>query len=334
MKCCQRALPLWGGLLLLAACQQQTEMADTMVPPPVGHYEGSIKAGQLAETRAALDIRHPSPGHYEAELSVPDAGNLSFVADTILFANKQLRLVRPGQPTQVLTLVLDGDFWRGTLALDEVKAEALLVKRGPPTPSTYRVEELPQAQGSAWLYAPADTGTPGPALVLLPDSTTLSAAPLWADALAREGIIVLVLPVADSTTGLKTAQQLLRTTPGADTATVGVWAAGRRATALARELATGGWKPAFFIAQNALVVPGSKAVFRQLMQQEVAVLGLYGGQAFNSSAATLRAALASRRGGRVLLIRPAGANLLVPGGLGPLFGPGLPGAVIEWLRER
>ena len=47
-------------------------------------------------------------------------------------------------------------------ALDSTPGcQALLVKRGPPTPSTYRVEELPQDQGSAWLFAPADTSTPG-----------------------------------------------------------------------------------------------------------------------------------------------------------------------------
>lgn len=299
----------------------------------MGHYEGSLKAGQLAENRATLDIRHPSPGHYEAELTVAGASNLNFVADTLFFTNNHLRLLRPGRPGQVLTIALEGDFWRGTLALDEVKAEVLLVKRGTPTPSTYRIEELPQAQGSAWLFAPADTQTPGAALALLPDSTTAAAAPLWADALAREGFIVLVLPVADSTTGLAQAQQLLRTTPGADTAAIGVWAAGRRATALAQELAAGSGHPAFFVSQNAPVSPGGQLAFRALQQRKLPVLGLYGGAALTAEANRLRAAL-GRRPSTVRSYRDTAPDLRVPGGFGPHFGPGLPEEVVEWLRGQ
>jgi hypothetical protein len=323
-----------GGLLLLAACQSQPDSAaDTVSPPPVGHYEGSLKAGQLAENRATLDIRHPSPGHYEAELTVAGASNLNFVADTIFFVNNQLRLQRPGRPGQVLTIRLEGDFWRGKLALDEVQTDVLLVKRGPPTPSTYRIEELPQPQGAAWLYAPADTQTPGAALALLPDSATVAAAPLWADALAREGFIVLVLPVADSTTGLTPAQQLLRTTPGADTAAIGVWAAGRRATALARELAAQQRRTAFFVAQNVLVSKAGRTTFHTLQQQRLPVLGLYGGPALGAEAGRLRAALGGRRS-TVRHYRDAAPDLRVPGGFGPHFGPGLPEEVVEWLRGQ
>jgi hypothetical protein len=327
-----RRLAGCGLLLLAAACQSRHETAETASPPPVGHYEGSLRAGQLAESRATLDIRHPSPGHYEAELTVAGASNLNFVADTILFANNQLRLRRPGRPGQVLSIGLEGDFWRGTLALDEVQAEVLLVKRGEPTPSTYRIEELPQAQGAAWLYAPADTQTPGAALALLPDSATVAAAPLWADALAREGFIVLVLPVADSTTGLPQAQRLLRATPGADTAAIGVWAAGQRAAALAQELAAGG-RTAFFIAQNVPVSPASRTVFRALQQRRLPVLGLYGGPAAPADAGRLRAALGGRRRSTVHSYRDVAPDLRVPGGFGPHFGPGLPEEVVEWLRR-
>jgi len=322
-------LTLLGGLWL-TACQSADKTPATNTTPPVGHYEGSLRAGQLAEEKAALDIRHPSPGHYEAELTVPGAPQLNFVADTILFANQQLRLRRPGQPGQALTLALDGDFWRGTLALEEVKTEVLLVKRGPPAPSTYHVEELPQGTGgSAWLFAHADTRTPGAALALLPDSTTVAAAPLWADALAREGIVVLVLPVADSTTGLAQARALLRHLPGVDTTSIGVWAAGRRATALARELAAAGTAPAFAILQN---VANDRSALRILRHQQLPVLGLCGG-APAAEAGRLRAALGGR-GNAVLSFPNAAADLRLPSGFGPHFGPGLPGAVVEWLRQR
>ena len=119
---------LLGGLLgllslgmPLAGCQSQGDQEAAATPPPVGHYEGSIAVAGQPELRAALDIRHPSPGHYEAELTVPAAGTLSFVADTILFSKNQLRLTRPARPNQVLTLTQDGeaiDQGRGANVLD------------------------------------------------------------------------------------------------------------------------------------------------------------------------------------------------------------------------
>jgi hypothetical protein len=330
------------GLGWLAACQPQADRAETATTPPVGHYEGGIGAAGQPELRAALDIRHPSPGHYEAELTVPLAGTLNFVADTILFSNNELRLTRPAHPAQTLHLTLEGDFWRGTLALDSVKIATILVKRGVPTPSTYRVEELPQASGSAWLFAPSDTGTAGAALALLPTSATASATALWADALAREGIIVLVLPVADSATAatetprLQAALRLLRGTAGADTANVGIWAVGARAAATAAAVAApGGPRATFIIAQNTDLDPATKAAFRELRNRKMPVLGLYGGPAATQKAALLRNLLGGRRSQAVArAYRGAGADLLVPGGLSRGFGPGLPGEVVEWLRGK
>lgn len=338
------ARPLRAGLGLgilagLAACQPRHDPADASTVPPVGHYEGSISPEGQAEMRAALDIRHPSPGHYEAELTVPNAGTLSFVADSIFFANNQLRLNRPAHPGQVLTLTQEGDFWRGSLALDSTNAPAILVKRGAPTPSTYRVEEVPQANGSAWLFAPSDTGTPGPALALLPNAQTAPAAALWADALAREGVIVLVLPTADSATSategprLQAAFRLLRATAGADTANIGAWGAGLRAGALAQVVgAAGSPRVAFVIAQNPEYDLTGKAAFRELANRQLPLLGLYSG-----AAAQWAPALRNAAGGKrttVRAYRAVGSDLLVPGGLAPRFGPGLPGEVMEWLRGR
>lgn len=331
---------LWLPLFLMG-CQSQQDGAVASSPPPVGHYEGSIAVAGQPEMRAALDIRHPSPGHYEAELTVPTTSTLSFVSGTILFTNSQLRLARPARPAQVLTLTLDGDFWRGSLALDSTKAEVILLKRGMPTPSTYRVEELAQDGGSAWLFSPSDTGTPGAALALLPDAETAPAAAMWADALAREGIIVLVLPAVDSTSApletprLQVALEMLRGTPGADTASIGVWAAGARAGAVAEILASpNAPKAAFVITQNATAGPASRAVFRELRKQKLPLLALYGGSSSLQRAAQMRNATGGRRGAMVRTYRNAGADLLVADALSPRFGAGLPNEVVEWLRGQ
>ena len=333
----------WLCLALgLAGCQPQREPADKAIIPPVGHYEGSLKPAGQPEMRAALDIRHPSPGHYEAEFTTPAMSTLSFVADTILFRNNQLQLTRPSRPGQTLTLALEGDFWRGALATDSTKTPLLLVKRGVPTPSTYRVEEVPQAAGSAWLFSPADTSTPGDALALLPSADTAPTAAIWADALAREGIIVLLLPaVSDSATApaeaprLQAALRLLRGTAGADTASVGVWAAGARAAATAQVLvAAGGPRVSFFITQNPEISPAGRTALRELQRRKVPLLGLYGGPEALRRAATLRSALGGRRSAAVRPYRATGPDLLLPGSLAPGFGPGLPGEIIEWLRGR
>ncbi|MBF9143231.1 hypothetical protein [Hymenobacter properus] len=329
------------ALLAAAACQPQHDAASNPTPPPVGHYEGSLAQAGRPDVRAALDIRHPSPGHYEAELTVPTAPGLSFVADTVVFGDKQLRLTRPARPGQRLTLTAEGDFWRGTLEVDSAKATTVLLKRGSPSPSTYHVEEVPQGNGSAWLFAPADVSTLGPVLALLPDSATAVAAPLWADALAREGVIVLVLPMAHSATPetetprLQKALRLLHNTPGADTAHVGLWAAGPRAAALAQALAApGGPRAAYLIAQNLVVDPVTRAAIRELKDRKVPLLSLHGGASATTQAATLRNAVGGRRGATVRTYRQAGTNLLVAGDLGPQLAPGVPAEVLEWLRQQ
>lgn len=323
---------------LLPACQSRFDQAADTSTPPVGHYEGSLSAAGQPEARATLDIRHPSPGHYEAEFTAP--GTLSFVADTLVFRNNQLRLIRPARSGQTLTLTRDGDFWRGTLTLDSIKLAAILVKRGGPTPGTYRVGEVPQATGSAWLFAPADTSTPGAALVLLPDTETAPTVAVWADALAREGIIVLLLPAADSaatpaeTPRLQAALRLLRGTAGADTANVGVWATGRRAAAVAQVLtAPHRPHPAFLIAQNVDLDAASRDAFRELVRRKLPLLGLYGGPTAMRRAAALRQAT-GMRGAMVRYYPTSGLDLWLPGPVSPRFAPGLPADVVEWLQGK
>ena len=335
---CQHLLAL--ALLALAACQPPREAAPDS-QPPVGHYEGSLGAPGQPALRAALDIRHPRPGPYEAEFTAPGAGALSFVADTLQFANGRLRLARPARPGQVLALTREGDFWRGSFALDSLRAPLILVRRGPPNPSAYRVAAVAEP-GPAWLFAPADTGTAGPALALLPDAATAPAAALWADALAREGIIVLVLPAAASAAApaelarVRAALRLLRGTAGADTASVGLWAAGARAEGVAQLLAAAdGPRAAFFIAQNAVLGPAARTAVRELGRRKLPVLGLAGGEAAARRVSDLREALGGGRHGPAgRAYRSAGPDLLVLGSLGPRFGPGLPADVVEWLRSR
>ena len=329
-------LGLFTGLALglLGACQSRQAPADAPATPPVGHYQGGLTPAGQPELRAALDIRHPRPGHYEAELTVPGAPALSFVADTMLLTGQQLRLERPARPGQTLTLTLDGDFWRGTLAVDSARVPLILLKRGAPDPSAYRVQAL-QVGGPAWLFAPTDTDTPGAALALLPDPATAPTAALWADALAREGIIVLLLPPADSAgepARLLTALRQLRTSAGVDTANVGVWATGRRATALLVPNIVS--HAAFWVLQNPVVTAGSKVAFRELRNRRRPVLGLCSGATAAPVAAALRNVVAGRRGSTVRSYRSAGPDLLVPTPLGPQFAPGLPGEVVTWFRSR
>jgi hypothetical protein len=332
------ALLGWG---LLVGCQPQQDQAEVVVVPPVGHYEGSFSVAGQPEVRAALDIRHPSPGHYEAEFMVPTVATLSFAADTIVFTNSKLQLTRPARVGQTLQLTQDGDFWRGSLTLDSTKASIILLKRGAPSPTAYRVEEVPQANGSAWLFAPADTGTLGAALALLPDAETAPTAAIWADALAREGIIVLLLPATDSadtateTPRLQAALRFLHGTAGADTTQIGAWAVGNRMAALAPAL-VGASAPrvAFLIAQNTAVSPYSRTALRELGTQKLPILGLYSGPAASTRANALRIAVGGRRSTTVRAYRATGPDLLVPEALSPRFGSGLPNDVLEWLRGK
>lgn len=321
------------GSLLAVACSPEKKAA----PPaalPTGHYEGTLGEAPAAQ-RLALELRHPRVGHYEAEVLVPGLPGLSFVTDTLLSSPPTLRLARPGQHGQQLRLRQEGDFWRGTLQLDSAQLPVLLVRRGPAEPAVYRVA----ATAGSILFSPADESVAGPALALLPDAATAALAPQWADALAREGNIVLLLtPPADSTAdetpALQAALQRLRQTPGADTARLGLWLTGRRASRL---LLSGSGqlpvRPGFVVMQQLLPSPALRPALREL-GQHTPVLGLYGADAGSRRQATaLRNALGGRRGGQIKTIPGAGALLEAPGsGLGPQLAPAAVKQAVEWLR--
>jgi hypothetical protein len=270
-------------------------------------------------------VRHPRPGHYDAELVVATAPSLSFVADTLAFEQNTLHLTRPGRPDQKLTLTQQGDFWRGTLTVDSASYPALLLRRGPAEPAVYRVrrDEIAGPSGTALLFSPADETLPGIAMAVFPSPDTAPTSPIWADALAREGYTVLVLPAADTLAPAHVAAALtyLHRTPGVDTARVGAWAAGKRAPLLATMLAEAalpGPRPAFVVAQGApLPTTGTSQAWRTLARNE-RILGLYEA----TDAPTVRTA----NGLRTALANP-GARVLRG------QGAGLVEAVVGWLRE-
>ncbi|WP_375417008.1 hypothetical protein [uncultured Hymenobacter sp.] len=316
------------ALLLGTGCSpQRGDPARAAAPLGTGHFEGSVrlKEGSAASFKLVLELRHPRAGHYEAEVLAPTRPGLSFVADSVDFQAPTLRLTRPGQPSQRLALTREGDFWRGTLTLDSAQAPVLLLRRGTPAPATYRVSRLrePALGAGPLLFAPADETMAGPALALLPAPQHAALALRWADALARAGVIVLLLPPpADTAADLLAAQaalRQLRATPGADTARLGVWATAGRAASLAAGLpGAGPPQPNFLVLQQ---LANSRALRPSLRQLPAArsVLGLYDEEAPGSrrASAALRAALPQRQGHRVRVVPAAAAGAAVADWLSP-----------------
>ncbi len=268
-------------LLGLGACQPGTHPdAAVPLPLPIGHFAGGLQVPGRPELRAALELRHPRPGHYDAELVLTQQPALSFVADTLAFGGDTLRLARPGRPGETLTLGRQGDFWRGTLRLDSVRYPLLLVRRGPPEPAVYRVrrDEVAGTSGPALLFSPADESLPGLALAFFPTPPTAAEGPVWADALAREGHTVLLLPAADTLTAsaLAGALALLRRTAGVDTARVGAWLGGRAGGQLplifAEDPAS---RPAFVVLHNLPTPPPAARRAWHTLAQRGQLLALY-----------------------------------------------------------
>ena len=275
----------------LSACQPGPGSDAPPLPLPTGHYAGALPLPGRPALRAALELRYPRPGHYEAELVVPRQPALSFVADTLTFGGDTLRLARPGRPGETLTLGRQGDFWRGTLRLDSARYPLLLVRRGPPAPAAYRVrrDEVAGAGGPVLLFSPADESQPGPALALVPTPLTTAQGPAWADALARQGHTVLLLPPADtlSPLALSNALALLRRTAGVDSARVGAWLGA--APHLPQVLAAAG--PAFVVLHNPPTPPPAARRAWRALGQRGPLLAVYDPAAAKGAAAGMRAVL-------------------------------------------
>lgn len=310
-----------GLLASLAACQSRPEVAGAApAAPPTGHYAGTVQAPGQPALRAVLEVRHPRPGHYEAELILPEQPALSFVADSLTFTRDTLRLARPGQPGQQLTLARQGNFWGGTLGLDSARYPLLLVRRGEPEPAVYHVrrDAIAGTTAPALLFSPADESLPGLALAYFPSTADSQAGPVWADALARQGHTVLLLPPADSLSApaLANALALLRRTAGVDTARVGAWvngpAAGLLPLVLAENTAS---RPSFVLVQN---MPAPLLAVRrdwQALAQRGRLLAVYDATQPRAAVAQARALLGARR----VRQAPAGA---------------LRSQLLTWLREQ
>lgn len=327
LRCLLRRASLLPCLLLglltgLAGCQSQADYVASARPatPPTGHFAGTLQVLGQPELRALLEVRHPRPGHYDAELVLPQQPALSFVADSLTFVGDTLRLARPGQPGQTLALGRQGDFWRGTLLLDSVRYPLLLLRRGEPEPAVYQVrrDEVAGTSGPALLFSPADESLPGLALALFPTPGTAPAAPAWADALARQGHTVLLLPTADTLAApaLANALALLRRTPGVDTARVGAWVSGQPAGLLPLLLTENtASRPAFVVVQNMPAPPLATRRDWQVLAQRKRLLALYDPSQPLAAVAQARALLGRPR------VRQASEA-------------GLRKQVIDWLRQQ
>jgi hypothetical protein len=316
-------LPCLLGLLTgLASCHPQPDAAAGTAPatPPTGHFAGTLQVPGQPELRAVLEVRHPSPGRYDAELVLPQQPAFSFVADSLTFAHDTLRLARPGRPGETLALGHQGNFWRGTLTLDSVRYPLLLVRRGEPEPAVYRVrhDEVAGTSGPALLFSPADESLPGLALALFTTPGLALTGPSWADALARQGHTVLLLPPADTLAApaLANALALLRRTPGVDTARVGAWVSGRPAGLLPLLLAENTASPPAFVLMQAMPAPplATRAAWHTLAQRGH-LLSVYGPDQPKAEVIQARALLGSQH------VRQAPAAALQK-------------QVIDWLRER
>jgi hypothetical protein len=313
---------LLGLLTGLASCQPQPDTAASTTPatPPTGHFAGTLQVPGQPELSAILEVRHPSPGRYDAELVLPQQPAFSFVADSLTFAHDTLRLVRPGRPGETLALGHQGNFWRGTLTLDSVRYPLLLVRRGEPEPAVYRVrrDEVAGTSGPALLFSPADESLPGLALALFTTPGLALTGPSWADALARQGHTVLLLPPADTLAApaLANALALLRRTPGVDTARVGAWVSGRPAGLLPLLLAENtASRPAFVLMQAMPAPPLATRAAWHTLAQRGQLLSVYGPDQPKAEVVQARALLGSQR------VRQAPAAALQ-------------NQVIDWLRER
>ncbi|GAA4504028.1 hypothetical protein GCM10023172_29820 [Hymenobacter ginsengisoli] len=312
------ALGLLGGL---ASCQSYGDTAQAgPVAPPTGHYTGTLQVAGQPELRAQLEVRHPRPGHYDAELVLPQQAAFSFVADSLAFGDDTLRLARPGRPGETLALGHQGNFWRGTLRLDSVRYPLLLVRRGDPEPAVYRVrrDEVAGTTGPALLFSPADESLPGLGLALFATSGTALLAPSWADALARQGHTVLLLPAADTLAApaLANALALLRRTPGVDTARVGAWISGPPASLLPLFLAENtASRPAFVVVQNMPAPPLATRRDWRALAQHGHLLAIYDPSQPQADVAQARALLGRPR------VHQASDG-------------GLQKQVTDWLREK
>ena len=320
---------------------------------PSGHYEGTV-AYQGTELAAALDLREVSPGQLEADVHFPQNEGLSFPAENLRYTEPQLLLDSPAGGTSI-SAIREGDFLRGVVALDSIKADFVWVRRGKALPRAYQTKQLPAVAAlslpALTLLIPQDTLASHPAVALFAAPAAQPAARLRAAQLASQGFVATVvalpqaLPPADSAM-LQSAVQVLRAlrrAPAVDTMRVGLWARGT-AAAVVPAAALARPKAAFVVLEIVSIASREEArPFQLLSRQKIPVLGLYAAADTSldakDSARRLRNAARGQRGTQIRLFPKADARFLLPGQgsadgkwTWPAAAPGYIQAIADWLK--
>ncbi|SHI72136.1 Alpha/beta hydrolase family protein [Hymenobacter daecheongensis DSM 21074] len=272
------------GAALLAACSPDS--GPKALPPPTGHFEGRVTY-QGADLRTTLDLRETRPGQLQADLRFPDLQGLGFPAENLTFKSPQLRFERqPGAKAGnlVVEAIREGDFLRGLLTTDSVKADLLLVRRGKPDPRPYRETPVrfrsgPLTLAGTLLIPTADTLRRHPAVVLLHSSASPHQRALraYADLLARHGFAALLYdrrdaarpPAIPSPPELAedalAAVQALKRNAAVDSVHIGLWGIGQGGHVAALAAGGPGKKVAFVVAVSGPGVPLATATRFQAM---------------------------------------------------------------------
>ncbi|MBT2556316.1 hypothetical protein J7E24_00815 [Hymenobacter sp. ISL-91] len=339
------------GVLLSACSGNPGESEAANAAPPTGHYEGAISY-QGSELRTALDLREVRPGQLTATLSFPQLPGLEFEAATASYQAPQLRLEEaPGGI--VVQAVREGDFLRGVLNWDSVRADFVWVRRGEvPAPgfrdTTLTVTVPGQPAQRLRLLLPDDTLPRHPALVLLASAADGSAAARRATHLARRGIAALLLPPAAADSGAVlpvAALAALRRQVAIDSGRVGYWGRGPAAPRVA-EAAGQQPQPGFAVLEAVAAATRAEAApYQVFSRQRIPVLAYYAGldttvQAA-ASARRLRPALGYRRGTQVQVLAGVTPDFRRPGRTGPDGQWQWPqpateywNGLVEWLKAR
>ncbi|UOQ78540.1 hypothetical protein MUN84_08305 [Hymenobacter sp. 5516J-16] len=350
---------MWSLPLLLAACSSDAGGNEqAQVSLPTGHYEGPVSY-QGSELRVSLDLREVAPGKLQADISFPQLPGLEFEAGRLAYQEPQLRLEQQaGQAGGIsIQAVREGDFLRGLLTIDSVRADFVWVRRGEAAPRGFREQGLTvryagRAQ-AARLLLPDDTLRLHPAIALLAVPRTQAAAQTRAAYLARRGFVTLVLTApaptdaADSSAYYATAAALstLRHQAAVDSGRVGCWGRGSVGPQVAGAAARARPAAAFVVLESVAAATRDEAShYQPLSQQRIPVLALYAGLDTSvnvrESARRLRLVLGNRRGTQIRTYPQAAADFVQPGRLSadgqwqwPKPAAGYWEGLTEWLRE-
>ncbi|MBG8553466.1 hypothetical protein [Hymenobacter guriensis] len=317
----------------------------------MGHYEGAVNMPGTG-ARIGLELRKMASGQLQAELALLGEKTTMVPLGTVRYRAPQLQLEQAGGFPGRLTIsaLREGDFLRGTLQLDSLRGEFVLVRRGDAAPRPWRehavrLPGLSKAQ-SATFYVPDDTLTRHPVIV-----AWASATPAHLDQvlrLSQASVATLLLAPsapADSAVAHATAAALqwLRRRPEADTTRLGAW--GRGPTASEVAVAARRASASFLVLESVEVMDeaGSQP-FRALGRARIPVFGFYAGRdttlSVRESSRRLRQALGQRRGVQVRVFDSAWPGFYLPGRPAadgrwqwPQPTPGLWEGLEQWLRQ-